>query len=83
MYTMKAAELTNSKGRPPTEAEEEQFFDKCTFTSADGRKLGQNLECLVHDQATELGIGARCGLAGGAQCVLAVPAWHVAATADV
>ena len=49
--------FANAKGRAPTDAEAEQLL-KCTFQSKAGLEMDQNMECVVHKAAAELGIGA-------------------------
>jgi hypothetical protein len=46
----------NAKGRAPNE-KEDAALAKCTWQSKAGRAMGQNLECVVHRGAAELGIG--------------------------
>jgi hypothetical protein len=48
--------LENAKGRAPTAAELKQLV-KFTFKTDEGLQLDQNLQCVVHKAAGELGIG--------------------------
>jgi hypothetical protein len=49
--------MANAKGRAPNAAEDPQLL-KCTFKTTEGLKLDQNLECVAHNAASELGIGS-------------------------
>jgi hypothetical protein len=48
--------MSNAKGRQPTQAEHQELL-KCTWKTKEGLEMDQNLECVVHKTAAELGIG--------------------------